>query len=164
MLLTAVEFAKIIRDLRCDVRPDERRENPRAPARSRVDTVRVKSGAKLPVAESLRVRDISRNGLGLMSNEKPEDGARFMVLLPKTATESFVLLCEVARVTRVPGDAYSIGLQMVRRVTEQERAAFMRGSPDALATLLAVTSAETLAAAATSASSVVASAAPAAAA
>jgi hypothetical protein len=137
MHLTAVEFAKLISDLRCDMRPEERRQNPRAPTRSRVEVIRVHASATTPAAESLRVRDISRNGLGLMSNDKPEEGQRFLVLLPKNTTETFVLLCEVARVTRLPGDAYGMGLSMVRRVNDEERIAFMRGSAETRAALLA---------------------------
>lgn len=137
MQLTAIEFAKLINDLRCDMRPEERRTNPRAPARSQVEVIPVAAGVSRPVARMLRVRDISRNGMGLISGEKAADGARFLVLLPKSATDMFTLLCEVARVTRLPGDAYGLGLRMVRRVLDEERTAFMAGSADALAALLA---------------------------
>lgn len=140
MQLNAVEFATLIRDLKCDVRPDERRANPRAPTRSRVEVVQVQPGADKPTPELIRVRDISRNGLGLMTSENLPPGRRMLVLLPKTATEMFVLLCEVARVTRLPGDQYAVGVRMVRRVTEEERSAFMRGSIDAMAALLSASS------------------------
>ena len=136
MHLTAIEFASLIRDLKCDARPDERRANPRAPTRSRVQVIPVVPGTRAPVAQSIRVRDISRNGLGLVTSERIEEGSRMLVMLPKSATETFVLLCEVARATRLQADAYGIGVRMVRRVTDSERIAFLRGSADAVGSLL----------------------------
>jgi hypothetical protein len=138
MNLTAVEFAKLICDLRCDMRPSERRLNPRAPTRKHVEVIRVHPRPAMPASEWFRVRDISRNGLGLMSNDHAEIGSRMLVLLPKNANETFVLLCEIARVTRLGDDTYGFGLRMVRRVSEEERAAYMHGSADAVASLLAV--------------------------
>ena len=136
MQLTALEFATLIRDLRCDMRPDERRANPRAPTRSRVEIIPVIPGLAHPVPQFVRVRDISRNGLGLVTPDKFDEKSRMLVLLPKSATETFVLLCEVARVTRLQGDAHGIGVRMVRRVTDEERSAFLRGSADATGALL----------------------------
>lgn len=136
MQLTAIEFASILRDLKCDARSDERRSNPRAPTRSMVQVIPVVPGLAAPVSQMIRARDISRNGIGLVTQQYMEENSRLLVLLPKSATDTFVLLCEVARVTNLPGEQYGIGVRMVRRVTDEERSAFMRGSADAVGALL----------------------------
>lgn len=138
MQLTATEFAKLINDLKCDVRPDERRSNPRAPTRAIIQLVQVDANAtKAPQLEQMRVRDISRNGMGLLTNRAIGEGTRLIVLLPKNATETLTLLCNVVRSQRLPGEMYHLGACMIRRVDATEYARVMSNAPGAAAALQA---------------------------
>lgn len=135
MELTAAEFAKLIHDLKCDIRPGERRTNPRAPTRAKIQVIPVILGEKSPTRQTLWAKDISRTGIGLMSATKYEEGSRLLVLLPKNACESFVLLVEIVRTTRMPGNTYVMGSRLIRRVTPEEYDSFLGGVSDAIVTL-----------------------------
>ena len=138
MQLTAIEFAKLINDLKCDARPDERRTNPRAPTRAQLEVIPVLlSATGAPHIEKFRVRDISRTGMGLLTNRSIPELTRLIVLLPKNAAETLVLLCEIVRAQRLPGDMYHLGTRMVRRVTLIEHARFLAGAPGAAEALCA---------------------------
>lgn len=135
MELTALEFAKLIHDLKCDVRPGERRENPRAPCRAKATVIPVVLGTAAPRKQQLWVKDISRTGLGLTSSTKLDENSRILVLLPKTSTETFVLLCEIVRVVRMPGNTYVMGARMIRRCTDQEYEGLLVGQTETIFTL-----------------------------
>jgi PilZ domain len=135
MQFTAAEFAKLINDLKCDIRPGERRNNPRAPTRAKVQVLPVVVGQKSPRRLMIWVRDVSRTGIGLVANETFQEGSRLMILLPKDAGENFNLLCEVVRVVRMPGDTFVIGTRMVRRVSTDEFDQFIAGNSESVIAL-----------------------------
>lgn len=139
MQLTATEFAKLINDLKCDVRQGERRQNPRAPARAIVDAVFVDPelpAGKFPQLEKLRVRDISRTGLGMIINREIRDNTRIIVQLPKSKTETLSLLVMVVRTQRLPGQMYQMGTKMMRRITTAEFDGYMAQQDGAVEVLM----------------------------
>ena len=135
MQLTAFEFAKLINDLKCDVRSGERRANPRVPTRTSIEVYLLEpAGASTVTRERprsvvLRVRDLSRTGMGLLINSAVRERSRLLVMLPKTQAETLSLLCEAVRVQRLPGDMYHLGTQMIRRVNAEDLARFQAGDP-----------------------------------
>lgn len=135
MELTAAEFAKLLKDLKCDVRPGERRNNPRAPTRAKINVIQVILGEKSPTRQTVWLKDVSRTGIGLMSPIKFEEGTRLLVVLPVSNCESFVLLAEIVRVTRMPGNTHVMGARLIRRVTGEEYDSFLAGLSDAIVTL-----------------------------
>jgi hypothetical protein len=135
MELTAAEFARLLKDLKCDVRPGERRDKPRAPTRSRIFVIQVVLGGKTPTRQTIWAKDISKSGIGLSGSAKFDEGTRLLVILPISQCESFVLLAEVVRTTRMPGNTYVMGCKLVRRVTMEEYDGFLAGLSDTIVTL-----------------------------
>jgi hypothetical protein len=135
MDLTASEFARLLKDLKCDIRPRECRDKPRAPTRAKVSVIPVTLGGKTPTRQTFWARDISRSGVGLSGPTKLNPGSRLLVLLPISQCESFVLLAEVVRTTRMPGNTYVMGCRLVRRITAEEYDGFLAGLSDTIVTL-----------------------------
>lgn len=135
MELTAAEFARLLKDLKCDFRQGERRDKPRAPTRAKVFVIPVVLGGKTPTRQTVWVKDISRTGLGISSSHKFEEGSRMLVILPVSQCESFVLLAEVMRSVRMPGNTYVAGCRLVRRVTTEEYDGFLAGLSDTIVVL-----------------------------
>ena len=135
MELTAAEFARLLKDLKCDVRPGERRDKPRAPTRAKIFVIPVVLGGKTPTRQVVWVKDISKGGVGLSSPTKFDEGCRLLVILPISQCESFVLLAEVTRSVRMPGNTYVTGCRLVRRVTMDEYDGFLAGLSDTIVTL-----------------------------
>lgn len=135
MELTAAEFARLLKDLKCDVRPGERRDKPRAPTRAKIFVIPVVLGGKTPTRQTIWVKDISKTGVGLSGSVKFDEGTRLLVLLPISQCEQFVLLAEVVRSARMPGNTYVMGCKLVRRVTNEEYEGFLAGLSDTIVTL-----------------------------
>lgn len=135
MELTAAEFARLLKDLKCDVRPGERRDKPRAPTRARIFVIPVVLGGKTPTRQHVWAKDISKTGIGLSGSVKFEEGSRLLVILPISQCESFVLLAEVVRTTRMPGNTYVMGCRLVRRISTEEYDGFLAGLSDTIVTL-----------------------------
>lgn len=135
MELTAAEFARLLKDLKCDVRQGERRDKPRAPMRAKVFIIPVVLGGKTPTRRSVWAKDISRTGMGISSSLKFDEGSRMLIILPVSQCESFVLLAEVVRSVRMPGNTYVSGCRLVRRVTMEEYDGFLAGLSDTIVTL-----------------------------
>lgn len=135
MELTAAEFARLLKDLRCDVRPGERRDMPRAPTRAKIFIIPVVLGGKTATRQVVWVKNISRGGLGLSSPTNFEPGSRMLVTLPVSQCESFVLLAEVVRCVRMPGNTYVTGCRLVRRVSTEEYDSFLAGLSDTIVAL-----------------------------
>jgi hypothetical protein len=141
MELTALEFARLLHDLKCDVKPGDRRTNPRAPTRVRAHVIPIAPGRTEIRKESVWIRDVSRGGFGLTSQTCYENGSRLLVLMPKTSIDMFVVLCEICRSTRVPGNTFTMGARLLRRVSEGEFADLLAGRADVMQALSVVAAA-----------------------
>jgi hypothetical protein len=128
MELTALEFARLLHDLKCDVKPGDRRTNPRAPTRVRAHVIPVTPGSAAVRNETVWIRDVSRGGFGLTSQTCYAAGSRLLVLMPKTSVDMFVLLCQIVRATRMAGNTYTMGAQLLRRVTPEEYQQVLAGT------------------------------------
>ena len=136
MELTALEFARLLHDLKCDVRAGERRNNPRAPTRVKATVIPITPDAAAPQRQLVWIRDVSRGGFGLSSQVRMELDSRLLVVMPKTSADAFVVLCQVCRVTRMSGgETYTMGTKMLRRVTNEEYAALLAGTGETMRSL-----------------------------
>lgn len=135
MELTAAEFARLLKDLKCDVRSGERREKPRAPTRAKISVIPLVIGDRKTTRRTVWAKDISRSGIGISASVSFDEGSRLLVVLPISTCESFVLLAEVVRSTRMPGNTYVMGCRLVRRVTSDEYDGFLAGVSDTIVAL-----------------------------
>ena len=135
MELIAAEFARLLRDLKSDHRPGERRNRPRAPTRAKVFVIPILLGGKTPRRQTLWVKDISKTGMGLAGPVGFDEATRLLVILPISQCESFVLLTEVVRQVRMPGNTFVMGCRFVRRVSMEEYDGFLAGLSDTIVTL-----------------------------
>lgn len=128
MELTALEFARLLHDLKCDIKPGDRRSNPRAPTRVRAHVIPITPGNATARNETVWIRDVSRGGFGLTSQTCYDQGSRLLILMPKTSVEMFVLLCQIVRSTKMSGNTYTMGAQLLRRVSPEEYAQVLGGT------------------------------------
>lgn len=135
MELTALEFARLLHDLKCDVKPGDRRVNPRAPTRVRAYVIPITPDTAMPVKQPVWIRDVSRGGFGVTSQTQYEEGSRLLVLMPKSTIDMFVVLCEICRSTRMPGNTYTMGARLMRRVTPDEYAHLLAGTGEMMKSL-----------------------------
>lgn len=135
MELTALEFARLLHDLKCDVKPGDRRVNPRAPTRVRAQVIPITPGSPAVRKEAVWIRDVSRGGFGLTSQTCYENGSRLLVLMPKTTIDMYVVLCQICRSTRMPGNTFTMGAQMLRRVSDAEFADLLAGKGEMMQAL-----------------------------
>lgn len=102
----------------------EQRESERFPINSSSACVLVS-----PVAEdfgAVRVKNLSNNGIGLISSKKVEVGALLAVKLANSAKKvAKTLLVRITHVTAQPGNTYLIGGTLDTPLTYDELCAFV---------------------------------------
>ena len=135
MELTALEFARLLHDLKCDIKPGDRRTNPRAPTRVRAHVIPITPGSATVRNEAVWIRDVSRSGFGITSQTCYALDSRLLMLMPKSTIDMFVVLCQIVRSIRVPGNTWTMGAKLMRRVTPDEYAQVLANQPAMIGSL-----------------------------
>lgn len=113
MDLTAETFLEVLRSLRSDELPQKlrRRKLPRVGVRLRL--VILPCGPRLagaaPRSVMVRLRDLSRRGMGFIHTEPLEIGRAFLIALEREAGGTVHLLGSVNRCRRIDERCYDIG-------------------------------------------------------
>src|SRR4051794_2767016 len=111
--LSARQFEQITQSLTSDrsVRIHEKREKPRVGFRSTLDVLSVDKTRQC-ISSSVWVRDISADGLGLVSAEPLAEGAAFVAEFDRTGNSPLSLLYKVAYCRPLPDGIFSVGAHL----------------------------------------------------
>lgn len=133
MELTAEALLDVLRSLRTDSAAAQmrRRKLPRVGVRLRLTILPCgtpepgRSAAK-PIPVSVRLRDLSRRGLGFVHNGPLEIGQAFLITLPRQTGGQVHLLGRVERCRPIDGGAFDIGGSIRLDVPRQEVEYYLR--------------------------------------
>jgi hypothetical protein len=140
MMLTAAEFATLLKSLRSDGRRGgERRNNPRAPVRSKVGFRPIGLLDLVPPKQTVLARDISRTGVGVLLREALKLRTRVIVTLDgASAGTPLELLADVARAQPLQGGQVLLGLRLIGRLTEMQSRRIDMGDATVMLDLLEI--------------------------
>jgi hypothetical protein len=126
MELSGEMFEQLLAALRGDapVGSKERRGSPRVGVRATIRGV-LRQPDKQEIEEiTLTLRDLSRNGLGLVHSQKVAIGSRFAVQLPNEGRPAITLLCTVANCRQMTEELWLLGASFTQVLsTASSRAA-----------------------------------------
>lgn len=136
MELSAETFLEVVRSLRSDGTPKKmrRRKLPRVGVRLRLVILPCgpNSTGAAPRAVLVRLRDLSRRGVGFVHTERLEIGQAFFVNLPREAGGNLFLLGRIERCRQIDRDQFDIGgsirLDVPREEVEQHVAGLRRSA------------------------------------
>ncbi len=113
MNLSAEKFREIIETLRSDCSDRDKRSGPRVGMRAQVAVLTDLTGRR--TVHSMRCRNVSASGIGLMHTRELPVGAEFIVCLSGGGmNEPVYLSCVVVHCHHQGPDVYSIGGRIVR--------------------------------------------------
>ena len=118
MRLTSEQFEQMIHSLRGNRAGHERRATTRVGLRGIMD-LRIKSGNRLAAFQTVRVRDISAGGVGIVTNVPMRPETEVVVYLSNDAGPMMLLQYTVMNSRRV-GDQYIAGLRFDRKLASEE--------------------------------------------
>jgi hypothetical protein len=105
MQLSPELFEEILRFTRPDPH-EEMRKAPRIPLTATIVAQQAGGGGDVRV----RVRDMSPEGMGVMSTRPFDVGDRFVAILPRGTEPDVTVVCEVRHCTRVADAIYHVGV------------------------------------------------------
>jgi hypothetical protein len=123
MRLSAEMFNEIVEALRSDRKGDrDKRIEPRVGMAGEANLVSIRPDGKRIVSR-VRVRDISRGGIGFCANTKFGKDQRIIIQLQSSHSEPIWLICIAAHCRRLEVDRYAIGarIQQVMRSEQVHR-------------------------------------------
>jgi len=117
--LSAELFEEILHNLRGQQQPKDKREDPRVGVRNRV-MVQPMSNPDDTTPLPARVRDLSPNGIGLLTERPLMPQSRFSIRLEVGGGPQIMAVYRVARCTQVGQGLYGVGAQL-EKVQNQAR-------------------------------------------
>lgn len=112
MRLSAEMFDQIVAALKSDSRRDkDKRREPRVGVAGETTLVTVTEAGKR-LSDTVRVRDISRTGIGLISTQNLAEKQRFVLQLQYANEEPLWLVCLTAYCRAVDGGRFTIGAKI----------------------------------------------------
>ncbi len=120
MRLSAEIYDQIVAALKSDSQKDlDNRLEPRVGMAGEATLVTVREDGR-QVTARVRVRDVSRSGIGLYYSSRFVKDQRLIIQLQKASGESIWLVCIAAYCRRVEPDRYSVGVR-IRQVLRPEQ-------------------------------------------
>ncbi len=104
-------------DIRFGKHFEEKRGNPRLPF---AGTVQIHPYNKPNAGTTVRGRDISTSGLGLLSSKRMELGEQFVARLPRRGAEPVDICCMVTRCESIGGGLFMVGAGFERILTDMQ--------------------------------------------
>lgn len=125
MELTAETLLEVLRSLRCDPTSAamRRRRLPRVGVRLRLKILPFGEGGagpRMPQPAIVRLRDLSRRGLGFVHSAPLEVGQSFIITLPREAGGHVHMLGQVERCRALEGGSWEIGSSIRTDVPREE--------------------------------------------
>ena len=126
MELTAETLLEVLRSLRCDPTSAamRRRRLPRVGVRLRLKILPFGegpgNGPRMPQPAVVRLRDLSRRGLGFVHSSPLEVGQSFIITLPREAGGHVHMLGQVERCRALEGGSWEIGSSIRTDVPREE--------------------------------------------
>jgi hypothetical protein len=121
MQLSAETYLQLVQALKSEPR---RGREQRGKARVGIGgplSIQLVEGAKLRAPVTVRLRDLSPEGIGITSAQALKSGTRFVVALPRLQGEALVLVCEVRHCDRVADGIYNVGAKFISDNTTDDR-------------------------------------------
>jgi hypothetical protein len=121
--LTAEIYEQIVASLRSDRSPraHEKRHRPRVGLRSSLEIFPCPNGAKLPTATVVWVRDVSSDGLGLVSPRAFPLDMDFVAEFDRWERERLRVQYRIAYCKVLSRGLYSVGAKLVKVMPEWQR-------------------------------------------
>lgn len=122
MELRAEQFEQIVNHLRseaADGRSSERRGGPRVGLRAQIQLIPCRTGVNAKIEPAL-IRDISRDGVGLIFHEAIEAGTFIVLILPASHSQTLELLYNIVRCTPLSNGKFSLGARFQRAISADE--------------------------------------------
>ena len=115
MRLDSQQYEQVLGVLRTRVPPSgsEKRRTARVELNSQLIVMPIRDG-KCPEQVSVLTRDISMEGIGLLTTAPLRKGQKFVTLLPRTATETVFVLTEAMYCGVVANGMFTIGCRFVK--------------------------------------------------
>ena len=124
MTLSADMFKQIVKSLKSDgpvEHSHEKREQGRVGLRSQLSIIPCEAGIAMK-SHMVWVRDISANGMGLLSETEVKSGVLFAARFPRDGETPLTILYKVMYCRKMPGNIHSIGAKLDRIVAETAKA------------------------------------------
>ena len=112
MRLSAELYKQITAALRSDANPDSPRHEPRVGLAGEVTLINTSGPG--PRAAKVRVRDVSRTGVGLYYSQRFIKGQKFILLLHSNSSKPIWLVCTAAHCERTEAERYAIGARITQ--------------------------------------------------
>jgi hypothetical protein len=120
MRLSAEMYEQIVAGLKSDSHRDkDKRREPRVGMAGEVDFVTVDDAGKR-IAGSVKIRDVSRSGVGLLVNQRIAPQQRFVVQLASFNGEPIWLVCISAYCRPIDGGRFSVGARIMQLLRAEE--------------------------------------------
>jgi hypothetical protein len=120
MMLSAEMFEQIAEALKSDGRPGkDKRLEPRVGMTGEVMLLNVSNRRRRGVI-SVRVRDISRNGVGLYHDKRFAKDQRFIIQLSTATNEPIWMVCVTAYCRKLEDDRFTIGARIQQVLSPSE--------------------------------------------
>ena len=122
MVLTAQQYAEIVNYLRNRLGPgagSEKRRTTRMELRSRIICTPITDG--MPGQRfSVLTRDISMDGIGLLTAIPIKQGQQFIAMLPRNDAETVFVLCDVMHCGVLADGLFSLGCRFLKLLKKDE--------------------------------------------
>ena len=121
MTLTSQQFAEVInylRDRASATAGSEKRRATRMELKSKITIAPVKDG-KCGERIAVLTRDLSMNGIGLLTGVALREGQQFIAALPRGENQNVFVLCNVTHCGVVADGIFSLGCQFIQALTTQ---------------------------------------------
>jgi hypothetical protein len=120
MRLSAEIFQQIVDALRSDRKSDrDKRLEPRVGMAGEATLVSRREDGR-PVSARVRVRDVSRSGIGIIHSRRFAQGQPLIIQLQSTTGDPIWLVCVAAYSRRFETDRYSVGVRIQQVVHADE--------------------------------------------
>lgn len=131
MILNGQQFSEVVSYLRDKVAASmagsEKRRTSRMDLKSRIIIIPVRSGSG-PDRVSVLTRDISLDGIGLLSGVPIPKDQQFIALLPRNDNDTIFVLCEAMYCVVVADGMFTVGCRFIK-IVQREAAAKLQ-TPD----------------------------------
>jgi hypothetical protein len=120
MRLSAEMYRQIVEGLKSDSHRDkDKRREPRVGMAGEVEFVTVDESGKR-IAGLVKVRDVSRSGVGLLCTKQVSAQQRFVIQLASSNGEPIWLVCSTAYCRQVEMGRFSIGARIVQLLRAEQ--------------------------------------------
>jgi hypothetical protein len=120
MRLSAEMYNQIVEGLRSDSHRDkDKRREPRVGMAGEAQFVTMTAEGKR-IAGMVKVRDVSRSGLGLLFAQQIPAQQRFVVQLASSSGEPIWVVCNSTHCRRIEGDVFSVGARILQLLRSDE--------------------------------------------